>query len=273
MGRARLLILFFILSLPALSLAAEAPVTIKICGTGDSQELLRRLARFYEDKHRGIIIEVPNSIGSSGGVKATAAGKCDIGRLARPLKEKEKHYGLNYKLFAHSPVVFLVSKNLRDISNITADQVVGVFSGRITSWQELGGATGKIYVANREKGDSSRSVIEKHIPAFEKIGHQAGKTIYSTPETIAAVANNDNTIAYAPLSSIGKRTDIHVLSFEGVKPDPATIGNGKYHLASDYGLVWREGIRPQALDFINFLDSAEAVEIISEFGTAPVAQE
>lgn len=76
-----------------------------------------------------------------------------------------------------------------------------------------------------------------------------------------------------PLFSIGKRTDVHILAFAGIKPSTATINDGKYLLISDYGLVWRADIRPQAMDFIHFLDSSEAKAIINEYGTAPVALE
>jgi len=60
----------------------RAEETVVVCGTGDSQSLLRRLATEFERKNPGIKIEVPESIGSSGGIKATAKGECDIGRVA-----------------------------------------------------------------------------------------------------------------------------------------------------------------------------------------------
>ena len=246
---------------------------VKVCGSGDNQELLRRLATAYETLHPGIDIEVADSIGSSGGVKATAKGRCDIGRLARPLKEKEKRYGLSYTLFARSPVVFLVSENINDVKGITARQVVDVFSGKITSWQDLGGGAGNIYIANREKGDSSRTVIGKLLPDFARISKQVGQTIYSTPETIDTIAGHDNVIAYAPLSAVINRDDIHVLAFEGVLPSVETITTGRYPLYSDYGLVCRSDVSQAALAFMKFMTTDQAKSIISDFGAAPVFSE
>jgi phosphate transport system substrate-binding protein len=257
--------------LPALASAAEAVSHFKICGSGDSQELIRQLARLYEDRHPGIRIDVPESIGSSGGVKAAAQGQCDLGRLARPLRDKERRYNLSYKLFARSPVVFFVSANLRStVTNITAQQVVRIFSGKTRSWQDLGGPPAKVYIANREKGDSSRTVLERHLIDFALIKKLAGKTIYSTPETVAAVANHDNTIAFAPLASVNQNPNVHVLAFEGVMPSAESISSGGYPLVSEFGLVWNEKSSAAALDFVDFLDTGEARQTIVRYGAAPI---
>ena len=78
---------------------SAATEKIVIAGTGDSQSLLRVLAGDFEKSHPGTAIEIPDSIGSGGGIKATAMGKCDLGREARGIKDKEKKYGLKYRLF------------------------------------------------------------------------------------------------------------------------------------------------------------------------------
>ncbi len=273
MSRFKLLVLLFFLCLPAASPADQSNTTVKICGSGDNQELLRQLAVAYEGRHPGINIVVPDSIGSSGGVKVTAFGQCDIGRLARPLRDKEKRYGLSHMVFAHSPVVFMVSANLKSITNITAQQVVSIFSGKMRSWQDMGGPVAKIYIANREKGDSSRAVIEKYLIDFALIEKPEGKTIYSTPATIDTVARHNNIIAYGPLASAINRQGVHIVNFEGVMPGVETISSGQYPLYSEFGLVWRSNISTQALAFINFLESGEAKEIMVSHGATPVTPE
>ena len=76
----------FIILVSNLSFAEDK---ITISGTGDSQNLLRVLAQHFESAHQGTRIDVPDSTGSGGGVKATAMGKCNLGRVARPIKENE----------------------------------------------------------------------------------------------------------------------------------------------------------------------------------------
>lgn len=272
MNRFSVFFMCFFLGLSA-AWAGDSGQVIRICGSGDNQELLRRLAQAHEASHPGLRIEVPDSIGSSGGVKAVARGQCDLGRLARPLRAKEQEPGLSYRPFARSPVVFLVSGNLRGLAAITAQQVVRIFAGKMTSWQDMNGPAGPIYVANREKGDSSRTVLEHQMIDFALIAKPQGQTIYSTPETVAIVADHDNTIAYAPLAATMNEPRVHVLAFESNRPSVEALATGHYPLAVDFGLVWRADLSPAAQGFIDFLDTAEAATIITSHGALPVPAE
>lgn len=111
------------LATPALSIER-----LVIPGTGDSLKLLREAARYFLREHPEVIIDIPESVGSVGG---------------------------------------------------------------ITSWQELGNCPDhKIYVANREEGDSSRILIEANLPDFKRIPKLAGEIIYSTPEALHIVEDH-----------------------------------------------------------------------------------
>lgn len=266
----RLILLFMVVPLFAAS-PLRAQEHLIICGTGDSQHLLRRLARTFEERNPGITVAVPDSIGSSGGVKATAGGQCDLGRVARPLREKEKKYHLDYRLFAYSPVVFLANANLKGkVKGVTASEVIAIFRGEISQWDELGGPPEKIYVANREPGDSSRTVLEEHLPGFAGINEPVGKTIYTTPETIDTIAAYANTIGYSSLSAARHRDDIIILDFEGVSPSPGNVLSGAYGLTAPFGLVWTPPLSPPAHRFLDFLEQGAARAIISNFGAVPV---
>lgn len=261
-------LLISVIALFFMSSIVTAGDKITVCGTGDSQELLRVLARVFEASHSGTTIEVPDSIGSSGGIRATADGKCDLGRVARPLKEKERKYNLHYRLFAVSPVVIVASAGIDGVSNLSSVQVVKIFSGKITSWSTLGGPNTKIYVANREAGDSSRSVLEKNMPGFKKIVNFTGKTIYSTPETVEILSKYNNTIGYSSLAAI-KGTTLRIMKIDGIYPSVHAVRSGRYKLATPLGLVWREGLKGLAKDFVEYLDSVEAKKIMLERGAVP----
>lgn len=256
----------FLLVSNSVSFAGER---IVVCGTGDSQKLLRTLADVFERANPAIEIEVPDSIGSGAGIKATAKGICDLGRVARPLKENERKYGLNYREFAHSPVVFVAHLNKKWLSNITSEQVVRIYSGELRSWDELGGEKKKIYVADREAGDSSRTVLEKQIDGFKDIGILAGKKLYSTPETIATITNYENTIGYVPLA-MAKGTDLIVLKFDGVYPSAKNVQRGNYRLVTPLGLVWKGELKEPEKTFVQFLLSPEGQKIITDYGAIPI---
>ena len=153
---------------------------------------------------------MPDTIGSSGGIKATTKGKCDLGRIARPLKKKEQKYGLSVLFFAKSPVVFFGNHSLANIPSLTSEQIVDIYRGNTILWQDVGELTGRIYVAGRECGDSSRNILEKKLSGFKEIEDYAGKILYTTPETVETVLHHDNSIGYTPLSALIGRENVHI---------------------------------------------------------------
>lgn len=259
--------LFFILfSLQEVSANGKQ---IIICGTGDSQELLRKIGSAFSARNPDISVIIPDSIGSSGGVKLTAMGKCDLGRVARALKKRELHHNLFYAIFAYSPVVFFINANVQDIQQLTAKQATGIFSGKYSNWKDIGGSEAPIYVAHREKGDSSRRVLEQQIIAFASIKQQAGVTLYSTQEIVDTVSAHPNTIGYTSFSAIKKNGKIRALAFSGIEPEASSLSDNLYPLLSPFALVWLDNPPPAAQQFIHFLATPAAHRIIRQYGAMP----
>ena len=259
---------FFVVSLVILIAAGcLASQQLTICGTGDSQELLRILAKNYSADHPGVIIDIPDSIGSSGGIRKTAEDKCDIGRTARPLRKKEKVYGLTYRLFAYTPVVFVTNHSVR-LDNITTEQVIALFKGEINNWRQLGTDDAILYIAVRYHGDSSRTVLEQNIPALNDFIDWAGTVTYSTPETVDAVVKHDHTIAFLPLA-MAVQNDLNILRYNGLQPSPENIRSETYPLIVPLGLVWKGSLKGLARDFVDYIFSDQGKRIIADNGAVP----
>jgi phosphate transport system substrate-binding protein len=259
------------LFVPVLHAEGQLTGELVIEGTGDSQALLREIAELFEERYPEVTIQVPDSIGSSGGIKAVGAGKTELGRVARPLKEKERPYGLTYAEFAISPVVLVVHPSVEGVDNLTAEQIVGIYSGAITDWQQLGGAAHKLYPIGRETGDSSRIIMEAHISGFQKIRESAAKVYYTTPETIQALVEHEYTIGYVPGAMIHSR-NVRIVNIDGVAPSIENIRQNRYKMVTPLGIVYKEPLNPLAKAFVDFLSTPGAHEIIEEYGCLPVKE-
>jgi phosphate transport system substrate-binding protein len=247
---------------------------ITVCGTGDSQDLLRQMATAFMGKRPDITINVPDSIGSSGGVRKTVEGECDIGRIARPLKKQELQHNLTYALIARSPVVFFTSRKTAGISRIkgiNSQQAVDIYSGTTTNWSQIGAGNAPIYVANREPGDSCRSVLEKHITDMDSIREWGGKIIMSTEEIVQVAASTPNTIGYGPLA-MAQRDDLVILSFEGHEPTLENLRQNLYRLSVPLGLIWQEPLKASGRLFIDFIRSADGERITVNNGCLPATE-
>ncbi len=251
-------LLIFLQKGPALS------EMLTIAGTGDSQVLVRALAEKFEAKYPDVHVIVPDSVGSGGGIKALIQGKSNLARVARPLTEEELSHGLHYTLFAQSPVVFVVHPSVTGVKNLSYAQIVSIYSGQITNWQQLGGQDKKIYVVNRESGDSSRTIMDRIIPGFKSIDPFVGKVFYTTSEAREALIKYPDTIGYLPMTMVAG-TKLRLLSIDNVVPTSHTVVKGVYSLSVPLALVSRKVRTDMEQEFLNFLFEAAGQEALAGF--------
>lgn len=251
--------------------AAAAGETLSVPGTGDSQTLLAVLAKSFAETHPGLQVDIPASVGTIGGIKRVLAGETPLARSARPLSTQEQQRGLQQLVFAYSPIVFVANLHQPCLDNLSAAQIVGIYSGRLTSWIQLGNCPNKkIYVANREDGDSSRRVLVEQVPGFAGIDTFAGEILYSNPENQRIIEQYPQTIGYMPLAN-KINSPLHALRYEGVAATVAAVQKGEYPLTVPLGVVWKGELQGPAKVFVDFLLSPTGKKIIEQNGAVPVA--
>lgn len=238
---------------------------ITIAGTGSGMELLKALSEAYMTQNPGTKINVPDSIGSSGAVKTVGRDQHAIGRIARPLNENEKELGLTYVPFARMPIVFFTNKSV-EINELSPEQVVGIFSGEITNWQEVGGKDAKIRVIIREPGDSSLQVLKESFPGFGDILlTPKSKTTFSDPETCQFAEQKEDTIAFGTYIN-AKNHQLNIPTTGGKTPNDAD-----YPYLGTLAFIYKEeNYRGLIKDFVEFTLSENATVTIRFAGGLPV---
>jgi phosphate transport system substrate-binding protein len=240
-----------------------------IAGTGDSQSLLRHVAKRFESDNisSGIIVYVPDSIGSGGGILALKKGVAQLARTARPIKKRE-HDGLISIPFAISPIVFAVHPSVKGIDNLTSREVLGIYSGKIKNWFELGGVNNKIYVVDREHGDSSLRVLSKKFTGWRS-DMQVGKMYYNTATAAKAVSSHPFTIGYLPLS-IALGSGLKVLTIDGNAPDESAVVSGEYPYILYFELVAKKSVVGWEKKFIHYMFTPKIRRFMQKIGVYPI---
>lgn len=237
---------------------------ITIVGTGSGMSLLQSVGEIFTQKNPDTKIIVPESIGSSGGIKSVGADKYKIGRVSREIKDTEKHYDLKYLPFAKLPIVFFVNKKV-GIKELTPRQICDIYNGKITNWKDLGGADESIRLIRREDGDSALQALIASFPGFREVKlAEKSKITYTDQETVLLAEQKESTIAFAPYSNLLNR-DVTVLSTGEKKPADAD-----YPYFSVLALIFKEANNTGSIKkFVDFVKSPDVQDAIKKSGGLP----
>jgi phosphate transport system substrate-binding protein len=239
---------------------------VTLPGTGDSQDILRDLARHYMTQYPGREVVVPNSIGSDGGVRVVGTGEAPIGRVARrPTAEEQSKYGaFQYTEFARVPVAFVVSAQA-GVRNLSEQQICDLYSGRITNWKAVGGKDLPVDVQARPEDGSNMRTIRQNMACFTNLE--------ITPRAYANLRNADlvasmqtfaGAIGFMPLSE-AEQHGFSIVTLDGVAPSVP-----QYKLGIGLGFVYKQALSPGIQAFMGYLKTTPAREIMRRTGHVPV---
>ena len=105
-----------------------------VAGSTSVSPVMEKLAEKYEALHPEVSIEI-QSTGSSAGMQAAIEGTADIGMASRQLKDSEKE-GLIHEAIAIDGIAVIVN-NENTLESISLDQVKSIYTGEITTWDDL----------------------------------------------------------------------------------------------------------------------------------------
>jgi phosphate transport system substrate-binding protein len=223
------------------------------------QPLAERLGEAFTALHPKVTVIVQGG-GSSVGIKAATDGTVDIGASSRELKEAEKP-GLAETVIARDGIA-IIANSSQTVSNLTKQQIIDIFSGKITNWKEVGGADKKITVVSREEGSGTRG-------AFEELVMGTAAKIVATailqPSNGAirtTVAGDPNAIAYLSCGYID--SSVKVISVDGVAGTEANVKNGTYKIVRPLLFVTKGEPTGLVKEFIDFCLSDAGQTIVSE---------
>ncbi|MCR9256241.1 MAG: substrate-binding domain-containing protein [Alphaproteobacteria bacterium] len=257
-----------------LALGAPAPKShavesISIPGTGASQTLLKAIAEHFNAENPDIVVQIPESSGSTGGIKSVMTGNSVLGRVSRALSDTERAGGLVSVEFARSPVVFISHPSVFGIDSLTIEEIRSIYSGATRRWSDLGGPERKIYPISRESGSIHGAILD-HIPDFDNAPGAPIKRVFSILEIVDLVESFPYTIGFSSISLVQRRK-INVLNFKGIEPSEAAVVSGRYPLIIPFALIHRRDDLPEgARRFLAHLKSPEAQDMMRAQGAVPL---
>lgn len=256
-----LIILLFIGMAVQYSYGAD---TIRVAGSGGMIPLVTELAKAYMAEHKNTVIDVnQKSIQSAGGIMGAAEGRLEIGMANRDLKDKEKSLGLQVEEIARVAVVIGVNKSV-SIRDITAENLCKAYSGKLTTWKELGGQDEKIMAFTKPDSDATKETLRKKVRCYSELREPASVIVVQTsPEMAKVLANRPGSIGFTDAVNVEESNGaIVALKLDGVAPTPENVRAGKYRETQVFALVTKGQPSGPVKDFINFVRSPKGARII-----------
>ncbi|MBU5452394.1 phosphate ABC transporter substrate-binding protein [Pseudoflavonifractor sp. MSJ-30] len=243
--------------------AAKLSGTVTLAGSTSMQKLCEAMIESFEQVYPDITVTAEYT-GSGAGLEALAGGKTDIGNASRSLKDGEKQSGAVENIVAIDGIAVITHKD-SVVSDLTAQQLTDIYTGKITNWKDLGGADEAIVVLGREAGSGTRGAFEELLKIEDQCAY--AQELDSTGGVLAKVAATPGSIGYVSLDVVDDT--VKALSLDGVAPTEENIVAGSYKLSRPFVMATLGTIEEQndlVKTWFHYVQSDEGQAVIKAMG-------
>ena len=264
---------------------AQPTTTNYIQNTGS--DTIVNLALAWAERYQVVKPDVSISVsggGSGTGIAALINRTVDIANASRQIKVEEIEAAQKNGV---EPVEFTIARDAigvivnpdNPVSQLTLQQISDIYSGKINNWNEVGGETRPIVRVSRETNSGTHVYFLENVL---RLGEKGNKTMFATntlllPSSegiIAEVGDNPNAIGYDGLGYI--TPDVKVLAVarkigdQYILPSIDTVNDGTYPVARDLYMYTIGSPTGHIKDYLDWILSPEAQQIVSELGFVPI---
>lgn len=241
--------------------------SISMAGSTSMEKLVNAAAERFMEIYPEVAVSAEFT-GSSAGIEAVSEGNVDIGNSSRALKESEKEAGMVENIVAIDGIAVVVDPE-NPITDLTKEDLIDIYTGKIRNWKELGGMDSMIIVVGREAGSGTRGAFEELLEVEDACEY--ANELDSTGAVIAKVASTQGAIGYVSLDAVNEV--VSVVSLDGIVPTAENIKAGEYFLSRPFVMVTKGEISQQnelVQTFFSFMRSDEGEDVIKAVGLITV---
>ena len=254
-----------------LSAIAQDKVTIRGSNT-IGEELAPRLVAEYKKDHKDAAFDMEFK-GSAFGIGALMGGYCDIAGSSKAISKEQEEVAQmrnvqikEYILGTYTVSVLVNAAN--PVSNLSSNQVQGLFTGKIKNWKEVGGPDAPVHLCLRDPVSGTYLGFKELAMGYQDYGDQHVQLFTSYQGIADAVAKDPNGIGYAGLDQL-QHAGTKAVSIDGVTPSVETVNGKKYPYARTLRFYTDEAKESaKTKDFINYV-LGDGQKVMIQMGYAP----
>ncbi|MGC4113766.1 MAG: substrate-binding domain-containing protein [Myxococcales bacterium] len=244
---------------------APRPAGLLAAGSGPNLALVRAIAARYEAAHPGSRVIVPESIGTSGALKAVRTGAIDLGLASRPLTDAERGQGLVETPLARVAFAPTVRADV-PLTQVSSDDLAVLFAGHPPpGWPQGLPLAPQL----REARDTGSTLVVEKYPAVGKAIDEARRrerwlTRYSDQELRDALLNIEGAIGFLDAATPRlEHLPLHALAIDGIAPTAAEVRAGRFPLVRRLSFVTKGPPAGEAARFVAFARSDAVDELFA----------
>jgi phosphate transport system substrate-binding protein len=197
--------------------------TVTTAGSTALLPLVEYAAKEFMDKNPNVTVN-PSGGGSMTGISQVESGNVNIGDsdVTAPATMTD----LVDHQVAIVPFVMVTNPDV-NVNGLTQQQAIGIFTGKITNWKELGGKDEKIVVINRPNSSGTRKTFQKIV--LNGQDYTTGELVQDSNGTVHdTIASTPGAIGVIGAAYIDAK--VHPLSYNGVPYTPENVKNNTYKI-------------------------------------------
>ena len=256
--------------------------SIQVKGSDTMVNLCQAWAEAFMKQYPTASIAVTGG-GSGTGFSSLIGGTCDLASASRQIKPKEVELA---QAKGFTPQEFIVALDglavvvhpKNPVTQLTLDQLAGLFTGAIRSWREVGGQDAAVVLLSREVNSGTHVYFKEHVLGT-KDGHQqefaAEALLLPSSQAIAdEVAANPAAIGYYGMGYLNpKNRAVTVAKTPAgpfIAPSEAAVRSGAYPISRPLFLYTRGQPQGMVSAFLDFLASPEGQTVVRQQDFVPM---
>lgn len=261
----------------AVSLYASLSQAQKLKGSDTVLPLAQKEAESYMKTNKSAKITVIGG-GSGVGLSALIDGTTDIAMASRKMKMGEKiklsDAGKSSKeTIVAMDALAVVTNPANKVTQLTREQLEGIFTGKIKNWKEVGGEDMTIVVYSRESSSGTYEFFKEHVLNNKNYA----SSVLSMPATgsiIQSISQTKGAIGYVGYAYVEKDVRAIKVSFDKgktfVAPSLATAKDKSYPIIRPLYYYYLSTSEKMVKPFVDFCLSAEGQKIVEQVGYIPL---
>lgn len=242
--------------------------TITAVGSTALLPLVQAAKEEFENSNRNVTINVSGG-GSFTGLTQVANGAAQIGNSDVDVTPELKDKGLVDHKVAVAPFVIIVNPSV-NVDSLTQDQLIGIFTGKVKDWSEVGGTAGKITIIHRPASSGSRATVKAIVLKGQEFD-PAALTQDSNGKVFDGIKSTPGSIGYIDAAYL--KEGVKAIAYNGVKYSPEAVTSGQYPVYA-YEHMFTKGEATGATKaFIDYIMSSEFQNAyVEKQGFVPVSK-